>query len=343
MAIISKQTVGGKWILEVDQAPNTGAGVIAPIGSEAYYSDGVNGFTFVKTGASDLDWVCDSDEVFNVINLKEQADNPNPPVDGLNIYSLSITGRKMLKAVGPSGLDYALQPHIGRNKTSLWQANGNATTTTAIGQAFSTTGTGTTRTVSSATFFGTFRRLGYVSNNGAGSTCGIRTTVLQYHRGNIAKAGGFHFITRFGISDASAVATGRMFIGLLASGAIIGNVEPSTLTNILGFGADSSDINLQFIHNDGAGTATKINLGASFPVNTRNTDMYEVSIFCPPNGNEVFYQVLNLTNDQKVSGSVSINIPSATQLLAYQLWRNNGSTALAVGLDIVNIYMETDN
>lgn len=342
MAIISKQTVGGKWILEVDQAPNTGAGVIAPIGSEAYYSDGVNGFTFVKTGANDLDWVCDSDENFNVILLDEQANEPTPPIAGNKVYVKSIAGRKMVKTVGPSGLDYTFQAHIGRNKTMLWQANGNATSLTVIGQAVATQGTATTRNVANTNFFTWMRRLAYLSANTAGSTCGIRTSALQYGRGNLPRVGGFHFMARFGISDASAVAGARTFVGLTSTTAVLTNAEPSSFLNIIGLGNDSGDTNMQIIHNDGSGVATKIDLGASFPANTRNTDMFELILFCAPNGSSVGYKVTNMTTGAEVDGELTTNIPLNTQLLAWQLWRSNNATALAVALDIVSVYMETD-
>lgn len=342
MAIISKQTIGGKWILEVDQAPNTGAGINAPIGSEAYYSDGVNGFTFVKTGASDLDWVCDSDENFNVILLDEQTVEPTPPIAGSKVYSKSIGGRLMVKTVGPSGLDYTFQSHIGRNKTMLWQANGNATSLTVIGQAVTAQGTATTRNVANTNFFTWMRRLGYVSNSGAGSTCGIRSTALQYGRGNLPRVGGFHFMARFGISDASAVAGARTFVGLCSSTGVLTNADPSFFLNVIGLGNDSADTNMQIIHNDGSGVASKINLGASFPANTRNTDMYELVLFCAPNGSSVGYKVTNMTTGAEVDGELTTNIPLNTQLLAWQLWRSNNGTALAVGIDIVSVYMEND-
>lgn len=342
MAIISRQTIGGKWVLEVDQAPNTGAGLTAPIGSEAYYSDGTNGFTYIKYGANDLDWRCDSDESFSIIHLQEQANNQTPPSDGLVLYAKSIGGRNMLKQVGPSGLDYVFQPSIARNKICLWQANGNATSTTVIGQAVSTTGTATSRSVATTNFFTWFRRLGYVSANTAGSSAGIRTSALQYGRGNLANTGGFHFIARFGISDASAVAGARTFVGLTSSTGVLTNAEPSSFLNIIGIGNDSSDANMQLFHNDGSGTATKINLGSSFPANTRNSDMYELVLFCPPNGSTIGYKVTNMTTGIEAEGTINTNIPLNTQLLAWQLWRNNNGTALSVGLDIVSVYMEND-
>lgn len=269
--------------------------------------------------------------------------NPSAPVAGLTTYARQITGRNMLGQIGKSGVDYSFQPLIARNKVSLWQSNGNATSVTAIGNAFTANGTATTRNVATTNVFTWFRRMGYVSAGTSNSSCGLRTPSLQYGRGNVTGMGGFHFIARCGNSDASLVTNARFFAGLTTSTGNIGNVNPSTLLNIIGFGNDSSDTNMQVMHNDSTGTATKINLGASFPANTTNTDMYEFSLYCPPNASSIQYQVMNLTTNAVANGSISSDIPLNTQLLAMQLWRHNGGTAAAVGLDVVSLYMETDN
>jgi hypothetical protein len=271
-----------------------------------------------------------------------EAATPAVPTTGATLFIRNNANRQMYAQMGKSGVNYSFQPFVARNKTTLWQANGNATTSTVIGQAFATAGTATTRSVSSASFFGSFRRLGYVTAGTAGSSAGIRVTAAQYFRGSVPRIGGFHFIARFGVSDAATVATSRLFVGLTSTTTVIGNVQPSTLLNIIGIGADSGDANLQIMHNDGVGSATKIDLGASFPSKTLSTNMYEISIFCAPNGTTVYYEVSDLTSDIKVTGSLSTDLPAATQLLAYQLWRSNGTTALAAGLDIVSVYMETD-
>jgi hypothetical protein len=95
--------------------------------------------------------------------------------------------------------------------------------------------------------------------------------------------------------------------------------------------------------NDNTATATKVDLGADFPVNTRNTDWYEVIIVAKKNSSTMEIQVTNLTTGITSSTSQDTNLPLANQLLAWQLWRQNGGTALAVGLDVGNIYIESDN
>lgn len=269
--------------------------------------------------------------------------SPSVPVSGLTTYSQNIGGRQMFGQLGKSGVAYTFQPFLARNKVTIWQANGSSTTSTIIGSAAPTaSGTATTRNVATTNFFSWIRRLGYVSNTTGNSTAGLRHASLQYGLGNSARTGGFHFVARFGISDATLVTGARLFVGMTSSTAALGNSDPSSFNNIIGVGMDAADTTLQLMHNDAAGVATKIDLGVNFPEST-NTDMFELSLYCAPNGSTVFYEVINLTTNIEVSGSITTNLPLNTQLLAWQIWRHNVSTGLAVGIDVSSVYIETDN
>lgn len=269
--------------------------------------------------------------------------NPATPVSGLTTYAKNLGGRQMFAQKGKSGVDYSFQPFVARNKVTLLQANGNSTAFTLIGAATPTAGgTATARNVATTSFFTWLRRIGYVSATTNNASCGLRQAVLQFGLGNGANRGGFHFIARFGISDATLVAGARLFVGLTSSTGALGNADPSTFTNIIGVGLDAADTTLQIMHNDGAGAATKINLGASFPEST-NTDFYELALYCPPNSSTVLYEVVNLSTGVEIMGTISTNLPLNTQLLTWQLWRHNVATGQAVGLDISSIYLETDN
>jgi hypothetical protein len=146
----------------------------------------------------------------------------------------------------------------------------------------------------------------------------------------------------FGVSDAAAVADGRLFVGLHGSAAVIGNVNPSSLVNMVGVGCDNGQATLRIMTNDGAGAATAVDLGAGFPSNTLSTDVYELILFAPPNGAAIDYRLARLNTGDVAQGSLAADLPLNTQFMAPHVWRNNGSTALAVGIDIVNIYVETD-
>lgn len=268
---------------------------------------------------------------------------PSIPATGVTTYAQDIGGRQMFGQLGKSGVAYTFQPFIARNRIASHQANGNAATITSWGAVAPTaSGTATARNVATTNFFSWMRRVGYVTPVTNNSVAGLRTAVLQYGLGNTAGSGGFHFVTRFGISDATLVAGARLFVGMTSSVAVLGNADPSSLLNIIGVGLDAVDTTLQIMHNDGAGVATKINLGASFPEST-NTDMYELALYCAPNSSTVFYEVINLTTNAEASGSITTNLPLNTQLLAWQLWRHNATTGTAVGLDVASVYIESDN
>lgn len=183
------------------------------------------------------------------------------------------------------------------------------------------------------------RRIGFISSTTAGTSCGTRHSLQQWAVSTDPALGGWTFCSRFAISDAAAVAGGRMFVGLVATTASLPNANPSTQHNLIGLGCDSGDTVMSIIHNDASGTATKIALSSSFPANTRNKDLFELVLFCNPDL-AVTYKVTNLTTGIVTQGNLATDLPIPLQTLAIQHWRNNGSTALSVGIDVVQWTME---
>jgi hypothetical protein len=199
----------------------------------------------------------------------------------------------------------------------------------------SNTGTLTARNVAATNAMTMLRRMGYVSAATAGSSAGIRIAALQHMRnGQI----GFNFSCRFGVSDAATVANSRLFVGLYASTSVIGNVNPSTLLDMVGVGADAGETNLSIMHNDASGTATKVDLGANFPAQTVSADAYDARFFAPDGASgKIYYYVRRVGTANIATGALTTNVPTAGALMAMQAWRNNGTTALAVGLDVASI------
>jgi hypothetical protein len=275
----------------------------------------------------------------------DEISQPSAPASGATLYSESFGGRQMMGQINKDGRAYPFQPHIGQSNISLWLPNANANTSTVIGQIAPTaTGTATARTIATTNSFTWQKRIGFVSAAAISSSSGLRSAVLQVGLSNISNAGGFFFQTRFGISDAALVPTARTFVGLTSSTLTLPSAgEPSILTNIIGMGHDSTDANFQIMFNDGAGVATKIDLGTDFTKSpTVATDMYHLILYAAPNSTTVFYEVRNIRLGVASSGSINTNIPAVNQLLTWQLWRNTGSTAAAVGIDISSVYLETE-
>lgn len=274
-----------------------------------------------------------------------ETSEPAAPASGLTVYAETVAGRQMFAQKAKAGGAYAFQPSLGAMRVQVWLPNANVTTSTVWGQAAPTAnGTATLRTVATTNTFTWHRRIGYVSAATANQSSGLRSATLQFGTGNAANTGGFFFQTRFGISDAALVANARSAIGLTATTGAFGNADPSTFLNFIGIAHDSADTNWQIMYNDGAGAATKVDLGANFTRSPAvSTQMLDLVLYCAPNSTTIFYEVKNLANGAVASGSFNTNIPANTQLLTWQLWRQNNGTAAAVGLDIASVYIETEN
>lgn len=279
------------------------------------------------------------------LDIPVLASDPAAPIDGFcNFYAKKIGGRTMLMQMGPSGLDTSLQPNLGGNKVALWMPPGNGTTVPGVFgmAALTATGTATARNVATTNLLTRMTRLAYVSAATAGSLAGGREAAAKFTTGAGAGMGGFFYRARFGVSDAAAVAGARMFVGLSASTAAPTNVEPNTLVNSIGLVQQSTSNNLMMYCSGAVAGGNLIDLGANFPANTLSADAYELALFAPASGGVVHYQVTRLNTGDKATGSINTNLPLNTVLLCHQLWRCNNATALAVGLDICGIYMETD-
>ena len=285
---------------------------------------------------------------FTNLDLVAGSD-PGPSSPGhMTMYAKAVAGRVLPKVVGPSGLDTYLQPFMARNKIGIWVPPGNANTAPGVFgyTPITAVGTATARTVATTNMFTRMRRLGYVSATTAGSLVSVRVPIGQVTTGT-GSLGGFHKIMRFGISDAAAVAGARMFMGMSVNVAAPTNVEPSTLANCIGIGHGAADTNMKLFYG-GSAAQTPIDLGANFPINGLNTDVYDLSLFSSPNGaGEIYWEVQRLNTGHVASGVVSpaggVALPGATSLMTY-LWgyRCNNATALAVGVDLMGDYIETD-
>jgi hypothetical protein len=125
----------------------------------------------------------------------------------------------------------------------------------------------------------------------------------------------------------------RNFFGLTESLSSIGNVNPSTVINTIGFGADPSDINLHIIHNDGSGLATKINLGANFP--KAGEQIYILEMWNFFNQTSIYFRIKNLKlNIESEITEATTNLPACG--LAFQLWGNNGTDTMISSVKFTN-------
>jgi hypothetical protein len=271
---------------------------------------------------------------------------PTTPVaGGVKLFGRSLAGRILLGIVGPSGLDTSLQPLLATNRVAMFLPNGNSTTATQWGIAYTSTGTASTASVATTNRFSRMRGLEYLVTVAA-------TTAVVGFRGNnnqwtigaaTAGDGGFMDIMRWGPAIGVSTTTNRAFSGMRVVTTPT-DVETSSIVNMVGMGWDAADTNIQMMHNDGSGTATKIDLGASFPVPTVDrTSVYELVLFARPGTTQsVGYRVTDLVSGAEASGTITTDLPTNTTLIAPVAQMSVGGTSSVVGLKIFSHYIETD-
>jgi hypothetical protein len=214
----------------------------------------------------------------------------------------------------------SLIPKMSGNE--IWRGstfrNNSTTTDTTGGLTFVTpTGTATARSVATTSYATRSIRMGIVSSSTTvGRYTGIRGSVLLWY-----VTGGFLYTGEFNISDTAFVTGTHNFWGLASSTSdlLIGGVnndQPSALTNIIAFANDSGDANLQIMHNDASGTATKTDLGSSFPSNRTAgaaiTTIYSCYLYNAPNSSDVIYRIVNKETGAVAQGTLSTNLPAST-------------------------------
>lgn len=275
---------------------------------------------------------------FDSVPLNNTTD-PSTPSGGIIIYSKQIAGRSFPKFMPPSGLDNPLQVSVFQNRIST-ASPGTGTALSYLGMgAFTAVGTVSHPALAAGTLRSASSRAIVTSAATANSASELRYAATQCYGGS-APAGGYFAVFRFGIS--SSVATQRVAVGLwAATGATSTSAEPSALVNGIWVGNDAADTNLQLMHNDGTGTATKINLGSDF-VKNQSEGIYELILFCKPGDTTIYYRVKRLDSAGEASGSFSTDAPAATTFMTPHFYLNNGGTASAVILDVYRYYLECD-
>ncbi len=280
------------------------------------------------------------------LRLPAIATPATPAAGGLKLFGRSLAGRVLPACVGPSGLDTSLQPFFGRNKVGLFLPHGNNAGFTNFGCTTAATGTATGANVATTNLHTYMKRHEWLVTTAATTAVvGVRTTTQQNTLGGpSAGLGGFTLVWRWAPATGVANASHRAFAGMRNSTAVPTDVNPSSLTGICGMGYDAADTNIQFMHNDGSGTATKIDLGAAFPKpNADRTAVYEVAMFSPPGTTQVLgYEVTNLVSGAVITGTVTTDLPTTTTLLAPYSYVSVGGVSSVVGIMVNSLYLESD-
>jgi hypothetical protein len=127
-------------------------------------------------------------------------------------------------------------------------------------------------------------------------------------------------------------------VGFTSTLLAAGNIDPVTRVNSVGFGWTTGDTNIQFMHNASLASATKINLGAAWPIPTVDrTSAFKAEIHVTPNNTSVSYRLTNLGTGAQISGTVTTNLPTVGTGMVSTLYVSAGTTSSLTGIGIGDI------
>ncbi len=271
--------------------------------------------------------------------------------DTVNLIGVKPAGLMLPAYVGPDAKVHRIQRDLGEFAISRFQpAPGLAT---AVGEnSLNLTSTGTlTAAIPAITNLHTMKpRLDVLVGTAAATAiAALRPNgsgARPVRVGKDANApGGFLAQFLWGPATGVATATTRAFVGMDGDTNAPTDVENSTkLTGIVGMGWDAADANIQIMHNDLAGVATKIDLGANFPVPTTDrSQVYGLELYSPNDvAQSVTYRVIRFnTNENTIAaeatGTITTNLPPVTTLLGTHARMSVGGTSSVVGIAVMGI------
>ena len=280
---------------------------------------------------------------------------PATPGSGkVNLYGTDYLGPMRLGFVGPDGKVRMIQSDLGEFSVQRFQPA--AALNTLVGEnTLNLTSMGTlTATATAFTNLHTIkpRVEALVTAPSTTAIAGIRPNSSSNGRmvrvGRDANAPG-GFLARFVWGPATGVSntSHRAFCGLdgtTNTPADAENSGASSNTGIVGMGWDAADANIQIMHNDLSGTATKIDLGASFPVPTVDRgEVYELQLYSPNSLTQsVSYRVIRYNTDDKTvaaeaTGTITTNLPPVTTPLGPHIRMSVGGVSSVVGIACMGI------
>ena len=326
----------GRWAtLEIALAD-----VTAPAGPWAdaeALCDELNGNYFFDTAGGGAP---SSELVANSLTL-DPATAPTPTATQVALAQVDV-GRRMLGIVAGNQPPYPLQPFMATSRLAIVQGVAAANSFSVQGLVGAPTATGftlTSRAIAITNAFTRMRRTGMVSAATAGTVGQFRVVAAAMTTGDGAGLGGFFYCLRFAITDAAAVATARMFLGV-REGIVPSNVSPATLTNAIGVGHDAGESTLSLYYG-GASAAAPIVLPAA--MSTTPGIPYELILHAPSRASSIcYYRLTRIDTGDVAAGVLTTGLPLATKVLAPWGYRTNNATALSVALDIMQLYTETD-
>lgn len=266
------------------------------------------------------------------------ASLPSTPATGVTPFALK-RGAVALAWVNPLGETFEVQPSFGFRHVQIVSGLPSSSTPSYFNiQSGSFTLSGqTARTPALGSILAQSVRVGFVTAGTAGATASMLSGAF-YWRGNGTGQGGFDVIIKFGLPTTPAGVI--FFAGMSNSTFATATTEPSAKISIFGFAKDSGDTNIQFMRNDGSGTATKVDTGIA----VSNTNVYMARMYCKPNDTNMYAALYDYANNVIYdSGAISTDLPTTSTDLRWYTYISNNATASAAAIDLLQATTTTQH
>ena len=288
----------------------------------------------------------------NLASYVSSGGVPTDPVaaaaSNLRVYARKFGGRMFLSTMGPEGTAKSTQPALFNANVILFApSSGTVGTGTGFGTVWQSNGTVThpTPIITAPAIANQIHRTRYANvANTANQILGPKTNVAseqQFWIGNAAGLGGFFFSTRFEV-DLWPASTARIFAGLSSNTAGVA-ASDSLSGDAVGLWHDTTDSSTTMsvvTRNNSTTTKTQVLFGTIAAGN-----VYEFTMYCPPNGTTIFYEVWELVSGLGAIGQVSTTLPRNTVFMGPQVQMSNGTantTVTTTAIGVNKIYIETD-
>lgn len=202
---------------------------------------------------------------------------------------------------------------------------------------------GSSSTVSTATIVQRQSRVEFTATSNAAAVSGYRSNTPQVILSSDDDYGGLVYRTIFGFRNGLAVSSRRSFTGLFADVTSVTDFDISGagLINAIGLMFDSNSANWQFIHNDGSGTPTKVDVGFAKP-SSNDVDLILFEMYQKAgNAGAVTFKYTNLANGDTFTSTATTNLPAAGTALAFRGWQGAGGSATATNYAHVKMRCES--
>lgn len=249
---------------------------------------------------------------------------------GILVYGKNVSGRMMLKAKGPSGIDYPYQPSFFQNQICMLSA-GAGTTINSVGCS-ATNDT----TVSHPAVTETY---GFMANFATAATAldnaGTSSNVVSFMRGSTAGANGFFYNARIGVVDNTDV---RLFVGLANQTIAVTTDSDNFAGHYVGFQYSTArgDTTWQIVTKNNT-TQTVEDTGVS----VGTAKVYDMYLFCTPQCSSISWRLDNVTDATTTEGTVSATLPGSTTAMR-GIVGVGAVAASAKNIRMQRMYIESD-